>query len=44
MFQHILEGFYGELSTDPDFPGHGYLWESGGLWWVDVNIVGGSGG
>jgi hypothetical protein len=29
VFQHIIEGMYMELSGDPDWPGHGYLWESG---------------
>ena len=29
VMQHIIEGMYMELSGDPDWPGHGYLWESG---------------
>ena len=29
VMQHIIEEMYGELGADPDWPGHGYLWESG---------------
>jgi hypothetical protein len=29
VMQHIIEEMYMELSGDPDWPGHGYLWESG---------------
>ena len=29
IMQHIIEGMYMELSGDPYWPGHGYLWESG---------------